>query len=134
MASSVTLLIRRLASNQGTNISPCGTRLVWEYGLGGQRWRPLSVLRDETQQLLRPGPVELAGHLVYAKPVLVDSPLPIGAAILAARTELTAADQRLLDGFLQHFDTRLDVAERLLSLRRETETLSFELRRATGQS
>jgi hypothetical protein len=84
-----------------------------------------------TDELL--GPVELAGHLVYAKPVLVDSPLPIGAAILAARTELTAADQRLLDGFLQHFDTRLDVAERLLSLRRETETLSFELRRATGQ-
>lgn len=83
-----------------------------------------------TAELL--GPVELAGHLVYARPVLLDSPLPIGAAIVATRTELTADDARLLDGFLRHLDTRLDVAERLLSLRRANETLSFELKKVSG--
>jgi hypothetical protein len=78
------------------------------------------------------GPVPLEGRLVYAKPILLDSPLPIGAAMVVATTELESADERLLDGFLEHLDTRLDVAERLLALRRDNEKLSFELKRATG--
>lgn len=54
----------------------------------------------------------------------------LSAAILAGRTELTSEDERLLDAFLQHFDTRLDVAGRLLSLRRDLETSSSGLQKA----
>ncbi len=78
------------------------------------------------------GPVTLADRLIYAKPILLDSPLPIGAAILVTTNELDSDDERALDAFLQHLDTRLDAAERLLALRHENEMLSFELERARG--
>jgi len=80
------------------------------------------------------GPVRVGAHLVYAQPMLLESPVPFGAVILADPGELTGGQQRLLEGYLRHFDTRLNLAERLLQLRRENLDLKFEVRRLKGET
>ena len=44
---------------------------------------------DLVERLL--GPVEVESHLVYAKPMLLDSPVPIGAVVIAASEKLAPA-------------------------------------------
>ena len=65
------------------------------------------------------GPVRLGRHMVYAQPMLADGPVPIGAVVLATRETLTPRDELLLQGFVRDLDTRLGLAERVLTLRRK---------------
>ena len=79
------------------------------------------------------GPVKVGSSLVYAKPMLLDSPVPIGAVVLAAKENLTPQQQNLLEGFLRHLDTRLDAAEHLLKLRWRNLDLEFEIKKLKGE-
>ena len=79
------------------------------------------------------GPVKVGDRFVYAKPMLLDSPVPIGAVVLAAREQLGPQQENLLDGFMQHLDTRLDAAENMLKLRRRNLDLEFELKKIKGE-
>jgi hypothetical protein len=65
--------------------------------------------------------------------MLLDSPVPIGAVVLAAREQLGPQQENLLDGFMQHLDTRLDAAENMLKLRRRNLDLEFELKKIKGE-
>ena len=79
------------------------------------------------------GPVKVGDRFVYAKPMLLESPVPIGAVVLAAREKLGPQQESLLDGFMQHLDTRLDAAEHMLKLRRRNLDLEFELKKLKGE-
>ena len=79
------------------------------------------------------GPVKVQDRFVYAKPMLLESPVPIGAVVLAAREPLTAVQGSLLDGFLRHLDTRMDAAENLLRLRWRNLDLEFEIKKYKGE-
>jgi hypothetical protein len=79
------------------------------------------------------GPVRVDDHLVYAKPLLADTPVPIGAVILATRVTLSPRDELLLHGFLRDLDTRLVLAERVLRLRRNVLDQDFEIRKLKGE-
>lgn len=79
------------------------------------------------------GPVKVGDRFVYAKPMLLESPVPIGAVVLAAREKLGPHQGSLLDGFMQHLDTRLDAAEQMLKLRRRNLDLEFELKKLKGE-
>ncbi len=116
-----------LPSLGGSDLRPTGSDTLDE-GLAAACREALDTFSSD---LL--GPVDLGGRLVYAKPMLLDGPLPIGAAVLVARAPLTAQHESLLDVFLRHFDTRLDVAERILKLRRDSLEVSYELRRLKGE-
>ena len=80
------------------------------------------------------GPVRVDGHMVYAQPMLGESPVPIGAAVLATRQPLTPVQERLLGGFLAELDTRLSMAERLLKLRWQTIDLGYEIKQLKGET
>jgi hypothetical protein len=79
------------------------------------------------------GPVKVGDRFVYAKPMLLESPVPIGAVVLAAREKLEPQQESLLDGFMQHLDTRLDAAEHMLKLRWRNLDLEFELKKLKGE-
>ena len=79
------------------------------------------------------GPVRVGERFVYAQPMIVDSPVPIGAVILATREPLAPAGQLLLEGFLRELDTRLSLAEQLLKLRRQSLDLGFEIKKLKGE-
>jgi len=117
-----------LVSVAGGEIPPTGNEVLDE-GLAGARQEALDTFSDE---LL--GPVELEGHQIYAQPMLLDSPIPIGAAVLFGREFLTPEQERLLRGYLAHFDTRLNLAEHLLKLRRDNVELDHEIRKLRGDT
>ena len=79
------------------------------------------------------GPVKIDGKLVYAQPILLESPVPIGAVVLATTEPLTDNQGRMLDSFLRHLDTRLDAAEHLLKLRWRNLDLEFEIKKFKGE-
>jgi len=79
------------------------------------------------------GPVKVGDLFVYAKPMLLESPVPIGAVVLATREMITAQQERLLEGFLRHLDTRMDAAEHILKLRWRNLDLEFELKKLKGE-
>ncbi len=68
-----------LVSVAGGEIAPTGNEALDE-GLASARQEALDTFSDE---LL--GPVELEEYQIYALPMLLDSPIPIGAAILVGR-------------------------------------------------
>lgn len=80
------------------------------------------------------GPVRVDNYLVYAQPMLGDSPVPIGAAVLTTREPLTAIKERLLGGFLAELDTRLNIAEQLLKLRWQNIDLGYEIKMLKGET
>jgi hypothetical protein len=116
-----------LASVASAEIPASGDSVLDE-GLGRARQEALDTFSSE---LL--GPAQVEEHLVYAKPLLLDSPLPIGAVILAGRQPIEERQQRLLDGYIRHLDTRLNLAEELLKLRRANFELGFELKKLKGE-
>jgi hypothetical protein len=65
--------------------------------------------------------------------MLLESPVPIGAVVIAAQEPLTDEQGSLLDGFLRHLDTRMDAAENLLKLRRRNLDLEFEIKKIKGE-
>lgn len=79
------------------------------------------------------GPVKVGDLFVYAKPMLLESPVPIGAVLLVARDQVAPQQETLLDGFMRHLDTRLDAAEHLLKLRWRNLDLDFELKKLKGE-
>ena len=79
------------------------------------------------------GPVRVGDCFVYAQPMIVDSPVPIGAVILATRAPLASEGTLLLEGFLRELDTRLSLAEQLLKLRRQSFDLGFEIKKLKGE-
>lgn len=80
------------------------------------------------------GPEKVAGHLVYAQPILLESPVPVGAVLIATGEPLTSEQQRLLQGALRHLDTRMSLAEQLLRFRTENHELRFEIKTLKGES
>jgi len=117
-----------LVSVAGGEIPPTGNQAL-DQGLASARQEALDTFSDG---LL--GPVELEGRQIYAQPMLLDSPIPIGAAVLVGRDALAPEQERLLRGYLAHFDTRLNLAEKLLKLRRDKIELDYELRKFRGES
>ena len=117
-----------LVSVAGGEIPPTGNDAL-DQGLAGARQEALDTFSNE---LL--GPVEVEGCQIYAQPMLLDSPIPIGAAVLAGRDVLAPAQERLLRGYLAHFDTRLNLAEQILKLRRDKIELDHEIRRYRGDA
>jgi len=115
-----------LVSVAGGEIPSTGNDTL-DQGLASARQEALDTFSNE---LL--GPVEVEGYQIYAQPMLLDSPIPIGAAVLAGRDLLAPAQERLLRGYLAHFDTRLNLAEQILKLRRDKIELDYELRRYRG--
>jgi len=79
------------------------------------------------------GPVRVGERFVYAQPMIVDSPVPIGAVILATREPLAPEGTLLLESFLRELDTRLSLAEQLLKLRRQSFDLGFEIKKLKGE-
>jgi hypothetical protein len=116
-----------LASVAGSEIPLTGNETL-DASLARARQEALDTFSDE---LL--GPVKVDDKLVYAKPLLLDSPVPIGAVVLAAKEKLLEHQETMLEGFLRHFDTRLDVAEQLLKLRWRNLDLEFELKKLKGE-
>lgn len=117
-----------LASAGGSEIPGSGSETLDE-ALAAACQEALDTFSDE---LL--GPVRIGPHLIYAQPMLLESPVPFGAVVLAASEELNPGRQRLLAGFLRHFDTRLSLAERLLEVRRERVDLRIEVKKMRGES
>jgi len=62
--------------------------------------------------------------LLYGQPITMESAIPIGAALIASRTPLNNEQKDFLRLFLSEYDTRLKVAEQLLSLQKENLGLS----------
>ncbi len=116
-----------LASVAGDEIPLTGSKTLDE-ALARARQEALDTFSDE---LL--GPVTVESNLVYAKPMLLESPVPIGAVVLATREKVTPEQERLLEGFLRHLDTRLDAAEHILKLRWKNLDLEFELKKLKGE-
>jgi hypothetical protein len=79
------------------------------------------------------GPVTVGDLLVYAQPMILDSPVPIGAVVLATREPMAPAGRLLLKGFLGDLDTRLNLAEQMLKLRRTSFDLGYEVRKLKGE-
>jgi hypothetical protein len=71
--------------------------------------------------------------LVSAKPLQVDSPVPIGAVVLATAEPLSDRQLHLLESFLEHLDTRLGLAEKLLSLRWRSLDAEYEVKKLKGE-
>jgi hypothetical protein len=115
-----------LASVAGSEIPVTGNETL-DVSLARARHEALDTFSDE---LL--GPVKVDDKLVYAKPMLLDSPVPIGAVVLAVKDSLVERQETMLEGFLRHFDTRLDVAEQLLKLRWRNLDLEFEVKKLKG--
>jgi len=78
------------------------------------------------------GPVTVEDHLVYAQPIVLDSPVPVGAVLVAAREALEPTQTRLLQCFLRELDTRMTLAEQILKLRKDAAELRFEVRKLSG--
>jgi len=116
-----------LASVAGSEIPLTGDETLDE-SLSSARQEALDTFSDD---LL--GPVTVESSLVYAKPMLLESPVPIGAVVLATREKITAQQERLLEGFLRHLDTRMDAAEHILKLRWRNLDLEFELKKLKGE-
>jgi hypothetical protein len=116
-----------IVSAAGTGIPPTGD-LTLDAALASAAREALDTFADD---LL--GPVRVGDHLVYAKPLLTDQPVPIGAVVLAARSTLSPRDELLLNGFLRDLDTRLVLAERVLTLRRGVLDQDFEIRKLKGE-
>ena len=116
-----------LASVAGSEIPLTGDETLDE-SLSSARQEALDTFSDD---LL--GPVTVESSLVYAKPMLLESPVPIGAVVLATREKITAQQERLLEGFLRHLDTRMDAAEQILKLRWRNLDLEFELKKLKGE-
>jgi hypothetical protein len=113
-----------LASASGGSLPPSGDPALDE-ALQQACHDALNTFSDE---LL--GPESVAGLKLYGLPVLLDSPAPVGAVLIATRSDLGRPQETLLREFLRHFDTRLTAAERLYSLRRELEELKLETGKA----
>ena len=79
------------------------------------------------------GPVPVGDRFVYAQPMIVDSPVPIGAVVLATLAPLAPEGKLLLEAFLRELDTRLSLAEQLLKLRRQSFDLGFEIKKLKGE-
>jgi hypothetical protein len=116
-----------LASVTGGEIALTGDATLDE-NLARARQDALDTFSDE---LL--GPVTVDRRLIYARPMLLDSPVPIGAVVIATGEPLTDEQASLLDGFLRHLDTRMDAAENLLKLRRSKLDLEFEIKKIKGE-
>jgi hypothetical protein len=116
-----------LASVAGNEIPLTGNETLDE-ALARARQEALDTFSDD---LL--GPVTVESKLVYAKPMLLESPLPIGAVVLATGEKVTEQQERLLGGFLRHLDTRLDAAEHILKLRWKNLDLEFEVKKLKGE-
>jgi hypothetical protein len=128
LARLLGLDLAALVSVAGGEIPPTGNEVL-DRGLASARQEALDTFSNE---LL--GPVDLEGLRVCAQPMLLDSPIPIGAAVLAGKHTLDPEHEQMLRGFLAHFDTRLNLAEQLLKLRREKNELDFELRKYRGET
>jgi len=133
-ALSATILARllevdyaALASVAGSEIPLTGDECL-DASLATARQEALDTFSDE---LL--GPVKVGTSLVYAQPMLLDSPVPIGVVVIASRETLSPQQKSLLEGFLRHLDTRLDVAEHLLRLRWRSLDLEFEVKKLKGE-
>ena len=116
-----------LASVAGSEI-PLTGNVTLDESLATARQEALDTFSDD---LL--GPVKVESSLVYAKPMLLESPVPIGAVVLATREKITEQQERLLGGFLRHLDTRLDAAEHILKLRWRNLDLEFEVKKLKGE-
>jgi len=117
-----------LASATGTVTPISGDeRLDAELGRASQ-----DTLNTFAEGLL--GPEEVGGRLVYAQPILLESPIPVGAVLIATGEPLTSEQQRLLQGALRHLDTRMSLAEQLLRFRTENHELRFENKTLKGES
>jgi hypothetical protein len=79
------------------------------------------------------GPVRVGEHLISAQPMVGESPIPFGAAVIATREELGSARQTLLRAYLRDLDTRLDLAETLLRQRWRNLDLTLEVRTLKGE-
>jgi hypothetical protein len=116
-----------LASVASSEIPVTGNETLDE-ALARARQEALDTFSDD---LL--GPVRVEERFVYAKPMVLESPVPIGAVVFATREEVTEQQERLLGGFLRHLDTRLDAAEHLLRLRWRNLDLEFEIKKLKGE-
>ena len=106
---------------------PASGSEVLDASLAQARQDALDTFSDE---LL--GPVKVEDRLVYAQPIVLDSPVPVGAVLLATKTALEPAQTRLLQGFLRHLDTRVTLAQQVLKLRKDAAELRFEIRKLSG--
>ena len=79
------------------------------------------------------GPVRVGRHMVYAQPMLADGPVPVGAVVFATRETMSPRDEILLQGFLRELDTRLGLAERVLTLRRKVGDQAYEIKKLKGE-
>ena len=109
-----------LASAAGGSLPPSGDPALDE----ALRQACHDALNTFSDELL--GPEEVAGLKIYGLPVVLDSPAPVGAVLIATRGALGRPQEILLREFLRHFDTRLTAAERLYSLRRELDEIKLE--------
>lgn len=117
-----------LASAAGGSLPPTGN-LTLDDALAQACHDTLNTFSDE---LLGPETVE--GWMVYGLPMLLDSPAPVGAVLLATKRSLTSSQESLLREFLRHLDTRLTAAEHLYSLGRELGELRLETGKAVTSS
>jgi hypothetical protein len=109
-----------LASAAGGSLPPSGNPVLDEV-LEQACHDALHTFSDE---LL--GPEMSEGSFIYGLPILLDSPVPVGAVLLATSSALTARTESLLREFLRHLDTRLTAAENLYSIRRELGELKLK--------
>lgn len=114
-----------LASAAGGSLPPSGDPALDEV-LEQACHDALNTFADE---LL--GPVTFEGSIIYGLPMLLDSPVPVGAVLLATSRALSREQEVLLREFLRHLDTRLTAAEHLYSLRRELAELKMEVGKAS---
>lgn len=117
-----------LASVTATTIPPSGSPVL-DASLAQACQDALSTFSGD---LL--GPVTVEDRLVYAQPILLESPIPVGVVLLATREPFAPRNERLLRGYLRHLDTRMNLAEQILKLRKEIAELRFENKKLKGES
>jgi hypothetical protein len=114
-----------LASAAGGSLPPSGRPALDEV-LETACHDALNTFADE---LL--GPVSVEGLMIYGLPMVLDSPVPVGAVLFATSRAMSREQEVLLREFLRHLDTRLTAAEHLYAFRRELTELKLEAGKAS---
>ena len=110
-----------LASATGSPLPPTGDQVIDE----SLEQACHEALNTFSPELL--GPETVDGSLIYALPILLESPVPVGAVLLVTSEPITLDQENLLREFLRHLDTRMTAAQHLYALRREILELQLEV-------
>ncbi|MBR9692303.1 hypothetical protein GOV07_00035 [Candidatus Woesearchaeota archaeon] len=96
----------------------------------------LQRARTDALNTFSPGSIEtdLETHYITAQPILLGSPLPVGAVLVISRNSLTEQQENLMAKYIRQTDTRLVLAEEILAQRKKNVELQARIPNENGVS